>query len=460
MKKILFLSLALAVSTPFLNSCRDSDLGSTLAQDKEISNAINNVEDLRSILNSAYNRMSDYRYYGRDYIIDGEVRSDNAYSNANSNRFVTVGQMQMVNTDSYASDAWTQMYAVIASTNIVINADQNKISGSKEEINQIIGEALAVRALVHFDLLKLFGQQSVGAGGMTALGIPYATTFGVSENFLPKRNSVQEVYDMAMADLNKAISLMTRAGDNGAHYLSSYGAQAVKARLALYFGKYDVAKEAAGKVINGGEFSIASAADFAKTFNTDETPNQIFSIANSSNDNQSTNGIANIYRGSYGDIVFLDDLYQKFTDNDVRKKMFSVLNAGISYRNVGKYPTANSVDDIPVIRYEEMVLIYAEALLNTGDAAGALTYLNMIPTNRGAAAYTSATMDNILLERRKEFAAEGFRFYDLARTKQSMPLVSILQTYGNVPYGSYKYAFPIPLAEMSANSNMVQNQNY
>lgn len=460
MKKIFYITASLFLATPLLNSCRDSDLDSTLAQDKEIAGALNTPEDLRSVMNSAYNRMSDYRYYGRDYIIYGEVRSDNAYSNANSNRFVTVGQMSMVNTDSYASDAWSQMYAVIASTNIVINADKTKITGDQATINQVVGEALTVRALAHFDLLKLFGQQHVGTGGMSALGVPYVKTFGESANFPPKRNTVQEVYDMAMADLDQAISIMPKTG-KGSHYMSYYGAQAVKARLALYFEKYDVAKAAAYAVISGGAYSIPTAANFAKTFNTDGTSNQIFSIANSSTDNQSTNGIANIYRGSYGDIVFLDDIYSKFDAADVRKSMFSVLNAGSNYRNIGKYPTANTVDDIPVIRYEEMVLTYAEASLKLGDSATALTYLNMIPANRGALLYTSATLQYILLERRKEFAAEGFRFFDLARTKQSLPLPNpTLQTYGNVAYGSYKYAFPIPLAEITANSNMVQNAEY
>ena len=108
-----------------------------------------------------------------------------------------------------------------------------------------------------------------------------------------------------------------------------------------------------------------------------------------------------------------------------------------------------------------MVLTYAEALFRLGDTANALAQLNLIPAKRGAAAYTSATLENILLERRKEFAGEGFRFYDIARNKQDMPLVDdALQTYGTVTYGSYKYSFPIPDDEMGANGNMKQNQGY
>jgi hypothetical protein len=67
----------------------------------------------------------------------------------------------------------------------------------------------------------------------------------------------------------------------------------------------------------------------------------------------------------------------------------------------------------------------------------------------------------VLLERRKELCFEGFRFDDLARTGSDIPLVDqYRQTHGGPKYGSYKYAFPIPTVEMTANSNMVQNDGY
>ena len=85
---------------------------------------------------------------------------------------------------------------------------------------------------------------------------------------------------------------------------------------------------------------------------------------------------------------------------------------------------------------------------------------------RGASAYTEATLDNIMLERRKEFFGEGLRFYDLSRGGKDMPLVdSFKQSYddltGTPPaYGSYRYAFPISLSERNANPNIVQNAGY
>ena len=131
-------------------------------------------------------------------------------------------------------------------------------------------------------------------------------------------------------------------------------------------------------------------------------------------------------------------------------------------RNIGKYPTNQNFDyDIPIFRYEEVILNYAEALYHLGDNANALTYLNMIPQHRNATVYTTVNEDNILLERRKELCFEGFRFDDLVRTGHTLP---VYNTVGQLDHtlnpGDYRNAFPIPQAELNANKNMVQNFGY
>ena len=362
-----------------------------------------------------------------------------------------------------------RLFNALAPANIVINANRSAISGDTSKINHYIGEAYAIRAMIHFDALKLYGQQDVtGQGGMNALGVPYVTTFGTVE--IPSRESVRVVYDRVQADLDTALSLMsTSLDDTSSHYMTTNAVKALKARVALHFKDYVVADQYAREVINSGNYRVATSFEFASTFNTDSTNNQIFSIANSINDNIGNNSLANIYQGSYGDVQFLKDLYDQYEATDVRKSLLT--SSGTNRYRMSKYVDAAYVGsyDIPVIRYEEVVLIYAESrLLGYGDSTTALTYLNQIASNRGATTYTSATLDNILLERRKEFAGEGFRFYDLVRTGRNLPLVDDnLQTYGQgqnkdqpVLYGSYNLAFPIPLGELRANPNMRQNYNY
>lgn len=92
----------------------------------------------------------------------------------------------------------------------------------------------------------------------------------------------------------------------------------------------------------------------------------------------------------------------------------------------------------------------------------------MIPAIRGLGAgyYASATLDNILLERRKEFYFEGYRYDDLLRTGQGMPLINVtlqlnaFKTGSPPAFGDYNTAFPIYQSELNANPNMVQNYGY
>ncbi|WP_434980719.1 RagB/SusD family nutrient uptake outer membrane protein [Daejeonia sp. YH14] len=467
MKKILYISLALAAAVPALNSCRDADLDPTLAQDKDLESGINSADDLQTVLNSAYDRMSHYTYYGRDFIIFGEVRSDNTYANGNSNRFPNVNAFNMISTDAYASDTWTRMYKVVQSANTVIGKDESQLTGDKDLAKNVKGQAYAVRALAHFDLLRLFGQYDAKNHDMSALGIPYVTS---TEIAFPSRASVQENYNSIIEDLDTAISLLDESINTSdlsdAHFFNVYGAEAIKARVALYFQQYETAKTAAKAVIDSKNYSVISASGFASTFKSDSTPNQIFSIANSASDNQGNNSLQSIYNGdAYGDIVPVAALPGIYDKNDVRKSIITDDKGEGSIdgelRNVGKYPSISGADDTPVIRYEEVVLTYAEALLKTGDASTALTYLNSIPANRDESAYSTATLDNILLERRKEFAFEGIRFWDLARTGQAVPVInSVGSTTGTIAFPSYKYAFPIPNSEIQVNSNIVQNEGY
>ncbi|HEX9826864.1 MAG TPA: RagB/SusD family nutrient uptake outer membrane protein [Flavobacteriaceae bacterium] len=459
MKKIIY-SVLVVASIAFSTSCSESAIDPTVSQNKDLESSINTQEDLKGILYGAYNRMTSSAYYGRDYIIFGEVRSDNAYSNANSNRFVTIGKMDLTAADGQASSGWNQPYAVIGSANIIISAEN--IEGDQALINHYKGQAYAIRALAHFDLLRVYGQQHVN-GGTTPGGIPYVTTFRDESNYFPARNTVDEVYDLAMADLDMATSLMSASlNDASKVTITTHAVNAIKARIALYFGDMTTAATAAKAVIDSNAFQIAEAANFASTFSTDGASNSIFELAMSPTDNPGINGLANIYlQGSYGDIVGLQDLVDVFEAGDIRGGSdFIEVDGNGFIRNIGKYPSNTFDDNIGIFRYEEMILIYAEAILAT-NPANALLYLNMIPAKRGASAYLSATLDNILLERRKEFAFEGFRFDDLARNGRDIPLVDALrQTHGGVTYGAYNYAFPIPSGEVDVNSNVVQNKDY
>ncbi|MGO4912655.1 RagB/SusD family nutrient uptake outer membrane protein [Leeuwenhoekiella sp. W20_SRS_FM14] len=445
-----------------LASCSDADLEPTLQQSKSIETSINTVNDLQAIINGAYERLSASAYYGRDKIILGEVFADNASSNSNSNRFVAEAQMDLLAQSGLPSSFWSQAYGVIASANIIIAAEG--IEGDQDLINQLKGQAYALRALAHFDLLTYYGQQNVNGGGLSSLGVPYVVAFRDNNALFPPRNTVQEVRDLAYQDLTTAYNLMDAGLNDSKEYISTFAVKALEARIANYFGDFPKSLAAAQIVVNSQQFSVATSAGFLSTFSTDQAANSVFEIAFTATDNPGINGLANIYQNTnYGDVIALPNLAAIYEANDVRGVGGVITQqANGTFRNTGKYPSiAPYEDNVSVIRYEEVVLLYAEALLETGSAGPALTALNQIPSNRSATPYTVANKANILLERRKELAFEGFRFHDLARTGQDIPNPDgVLQLHGGPSYGDYNFALPIPSNEADVNANVEQNFGY
>jgi len=483
--KNIYKYLMLFVAVTVIVSCSEEDLEPTLSLDKDLSSGITSAGDLASVLNSAYDRMSVSGYYGRNFVIDGDVRTDNGYSNVNSGRFQSSG----MNYTAQGAGPWGSIYGVIAITNIVIGADIATLSGSATQIAHTQGQAYALRALAHFDLLKSYGQHFItGQGGGASLGVPYVKTYKDPANLTPARGTVgSNVGDIA-ADLTTAIAMMSQSLDSSSSYMTVAGAYAVLARAALYAGSVDpslyaTAGTAAKWVIDNSGRSPVGASGFAASYVTDNASNSILELAFSGTDSRGINGIAYILRGtSYGDVRILTrdtdangvkvganlDLLDILTAADVRGSA-DMIGVAQGYPTVlGKYPTMSGADNITILRVEEMHLIYAEAMLRAGDAATALTYLNNIPAIRGLGAgyYASATLENILLERRKEFYFEGLRYDDLLRTGQGMPLIDTFKQLnddltGTPPaYGSYRTAYPIGTGEMNANPNMVENYGY
>ena len=472
-KKYLLLFFAATI----IVSCGDADLEPVLSLDKDLASGIQSDDDLFAVMNSAYDRMSSSGYYGRNQIIDGDVRTDNMYSNMNSGRFAS----SSMDYSSTGAGAWVNYYSVIAICNIVIAADGASLTGDQTAIAHIQGAAYAVRALVHFDALKAYGQHFItGQGGASSLGVPYVKTYKVSENLTPARGTVASNVADITADLTTAIAMMDASYTNSS-YMTLAGAYAVGARALLYAasvtGDYSGAASMSKWVIDNSGRSPVTASGFASSYTTDNASNSIFEIAMSGSDNPGINGIAYILRGtSYGDVRILTgdganpDLLDLALDRpgDVRFAANMVGTAQGYPTVLGKFPTMTGSDNVTIIRVEEMHLIYAEAMLWQGDAATALTYLNNIPAIRGLGAdyYKEATLANILKERRVEFYCEGLRYDDLLRTGQGMPLIDSTKQLnddrtGTTPaYGDYNTAMPIYQSELNANSNMVQNYGY
>jgi starch-binding outer membrane protein, SusD/RagB family len=430
--------------------------------DQEIiaSQAVSTPADLKAVVLGIHDRLNAVGLYGRDMYVSGDVMSDNAFANGATNRFITQSNFDFITNNGFALGVWAGSYAAISNCNLVINADV----ASSEEVDYSKGQAYALRALNHLNLLMWFGQQYVTGG---TLGVPYVKTYATGDLY-PSRNTVAEVYDNILADLVQAATLMqtevaTPSLNEGVEYMNYYAVKALQSRAYLYAGKNAEAIAAADVVINSGDFSLLSGSSYVDAWVSGSGPSSLFEVAFTSTDRLGTDNIARIYRPTnYGDVEVSADLYNAFDAADIRRTLYEE-SAG-TYRVVNKYVDELGTDNVRVIRYEEVLLNKAEALSKTGGQAAALTIINQIATARGGATYAAGTTDNVLKERRLELAMEGHRFFDLARNGKSIPLFGTIRAVPgfatSLPYGNYRFALPIPQAEIDANSNMVQNTGY
>lgn len=450
----------LIAASVVVGSCTTDDLNPSLEQNKEGSEAIVTTSDLEGILKGAYNRMTTTEYYGRDYIVTNEVRTPNTWANGRSGRFTTEAGFAYNSNGQYI---WDNAYAVIASANIIINADLESLEDfatNGEYAKHLQGQAYALRALAHFDLVKTYGQQHVDCDN---LGVPYLTEFK-GEDGIPARNTIEENRTQLFADIETAFEMMNEEFfDPSKEFLSKYSAKALESRMAVWFEMWEVARDASLAVIESDLYSIIPADQFVASFAGDGAQNSIFELAYDGTDNEGISGLEYIYRGtSYGDISVTPNAFEQlYGEGDVRADVLGTEQVGsnLRLRNLGKYPDRSS--NVPIIRYEEVILNLAEALLNLGEPAEALVWLNMIPEHRNAEAYAAATIENILLERRKEFLFEGLYYWDLQRLGMDILQVDTEQNIDEtVAYKDFRRIHPIPRAELDANSNIVQNCGY
>lgn len=435
----------------------------TPSVDQEIltEEAVNNAQDLRAVVNGIHDRLTSTTMYRRNFPINMEVMSHNAWSTNRTGRFGFEQQMNFTEDGlGTLGGVWNSLYAIIANANVAINADIE----SSPEVDHIKGQAYALRAFAHMQLLMLFGQQYV-SGGDPSLGIPYITTYSEG-NLYPARDPIATVWTNINSDFGTAIELMDPNIEELV-YIDYWSTRALQTRSYLYQESYNDVITIAEDIINNSGFTITPAADLIQTWaGTTGKPGAMFELSYIPTDASQFDNIANILHDTdYGDVQATEDLYNAHDPNDIRLDLYAVADeagdGNLDYRMVGKYTDFNTgTDNVPVIRYPEVVLNYAEALAATSNEPDALVELTKITDNRNAPAYATGSIENVWNERRIELAFEGHGFLDLVRTGRDILEVNPNQNRGTITAGSYKFALPIPGDEMDANSSMVQNLGY
>jgi hypothetical protein len=438
--------------------CNDF-LTPSVDQAKETAEAINTPDDLTSMVYGALDDMNGTDLYGRDWIVANEVRSDNMWSSSASNRFGAPSQHVYTTTNGYANSFWDTPYEAIANANIAINADLE----SSPRVDHIKAQAYFIRALMHFDLVRTFGQQHAGGSA----GVPIIVTYNEG-NLLPARASVSDVYAAVINDLETAEGLIDQTIAGDVTVPTYWAIKALQSRVLLTTGDYPGAIAAADVVINSGAFSVPSdPAALAAAWASDESANSIFELGFTPTNNAGNNSIARIYQNTnYGDVEMNQSTYDLYSTDDYRFGLVSVedVDGDNQYRLVGKYPDeVNGDDNIRMLRIEEVILNKAEAQARgTASALAIANTLNLLADNRyPTSPYVGiADLDDVLLERRLELLGEGDYFHTQMRDQQNIAADEDPGGFTTLTYPDYRSAFPIPQVEMDANSSMTQNTGY
>lgn len=385
------------------------------------------------------------------------------------------------------------------------------------------GELLFLRALYHFNLVNAYAYipgaivESANRGGVPILLSAISTAEGALNAETP-RVSQEAVYSAVYDDLEEAASLLANVGTS-VGTTNKQAAQLLLSRAALYRKDYPKAIEAANAVIAAEGARLLNASNYVAGFSASVNPESLFEVTydqaneglgvnvslqtlfttltermaderRDSTDNypgRTAEGVKT-ERGGFADLIPTENLLAVLgitvadngsnealitsRSNDVRNMMFEMgasHRGGISFVESTKYLGKNgsvNVDNVSVMRIAEAYLNRAEAYAEAGpqqNAALALADVNTIRVNRGLDPVVGlsgqALIDEILLQRRAEFAFEGgHRFLDLKRRG-----MNILKPHNNTTFNFDNVLLlpQIPVGDVDGSNNTIpQNDGY
>ena len=258
-----------------LTACGEDFLDVKPSNSGDASSSIQTPADARVIMNGLLSKMRSSAYYGRNFIMYAEAKGgdltifsqgrglDGLYS---FNHSVTTG--------SY-SGFWDHIYHCILQANSIISSiEQLEADGSGANFDDIKGQALTARAIMYFDLVRLYGEPY--SEDKNAWGVPNVTA-PLDASDQPLRATVEENYQQILSDLEAAAPLISKSISNG--YLNYYVNMAMQARVNLYMGNHAQALSAAEEVINSGEYSLYSNEDWVDSWTRQYGSESIFELA-------------------------------------------------------------------------------------------------------------------------------------------------------------------------------------
>ena len=382
---------------------------------------------------------------------------------------------------------WKAAYKVINRTNTILGRIDG-IEINTELANRYKLECKFIRALMYFNLVRVYGD------------VPLVLKeISISESYDILREPKENVYNQIIADLKEAQDLPVSYSTAEDGRATQGAAKALLANVYMTLHKYAEAETILAEIINSGQYSLLE--NTPGSLNIDGYKN-VFSPVNHNSkegifeiqflkggygegsnyannfapENSGTNVVA--VGGTGGNNIPEMDIYNAYEEGDLRRDFSMSLgyydnrknNEWVESRYVCKfmdvpYQNNDASNNYPVIRYADVILMYAEALNQNGKTAEACKYLNM--TRRRGFGYQTTETSPVDLqttdkaqfalmveqERRVELAFENHRWFDLIRTGRA---VEVMRSKG-FSLNETNLICPIPQKQIDVNPKLTQN---
>ena len=488
MKKYIILLMMLAFAG---TSCKKSFIELQDPTKISTTDLYSDANGLNLAVNAAYGTLQDI--YGKGTSGTGmylftDVPSDNSNSLVSGAGLGDFDLFTVAPENINLSTQWQNFYKCIARCNaIIVRAPAVNMTTTLRD--RYIAECKFLRALCYFNAVRIWG------------GVPLVTKeiASVDESLSYARESVQNVYAQVEKDLTEAEAVLPTTyvtADLGR--ATSGAAKAILGKVYLTEGKFDKCKTELAPLLPraSNAWGYDLLPNYGDVFLTTNEMNKeiIFAVRYTKGGfgtgspffnwfipNQSGSTIATVGGGA-GFNTIMQDLYDAFPSTDPRRALSigTYVGGAINYYYTKKYTDlpANANDsnnDWIVIRYADVMLMYAEAENELNGAANAISYVNDVrrraygnTTNDLTDTQTSSQANMRLAietERRLELNMEGHRWFDLLRTGRAITVMNASFTKYQTKNGStviqisapHNLLFPIPLREIQLNPKLTQN---
>ncbi|SMG35026.1 RagB/SusD family nutrient uptake outer membrane protein [Sphingobacterium psychroaquaticum] len=492
-KRVATLALACTV---LATSCKKDYLETNptdnVSADLVFTNTDGAMVALNGTIRTMYSSLTNHGNFGqKSYDLTSDMMAEDMLLHAQGYNYYTSEYNYSAFSNANASNrpdrTWYYYYRIINNANRII-AQLPAATGSQDQKDLIMGQALALRAHSYFYLVNFFSKYDVNSPGVPLYIAPTSEGKG--------RGTVQEVYTQIFADLEKAETLLE--GKSRAHlsHVNQATAEGIYARAALQFGDYPKALAMAEKAIaNSGKRLFTESEYTASGFNTLSAPEwlwggevnveqaTIFASFYSHMDNRPATGG---YAALGGQKKITKALFDKIPAGDVRKSLFQ----GKQDKSIPLYSqlkfqlrqSGNWASDYLFMRLAELYLIKAEAQARLGqDGAAAQSLTDLVKTRYASFSVTGLTgellLNEILLQRKIELWGEGFGILDVKRLGKGLNRPTGDGNHGGanlngdggsnfapnvtvLPATSNRWLFAIPQDEINANKALsVADQN-